>query len=125
MKICWDGNLACGVILCVNDGRAMSFYREICWAAAWQVASLCAQYGVQDKVSRQIFPSHLPDPWAGTVSRTDRGEVVGLISKEKWAKTRDIVREMSKMLKDASKKGREGPALVEATRRTVGQWVYR
>ena len=31
------------------------------------------------------------NPWAGTDSRTDRGEVVGLVSREKWAKTRDLV----------------------------------
>ena len=29
------------------------------------------------------------------------------------------------MLKHASKKGREGPALVKATRRPGGQWAYR
>ena len=105
MKVRWDGRLACKVFLYVDNGRAMGFCQEICWAAAHRVAALCAKYGVKDKASKRTFPSHLPEPWAGTVSRTDQGEVIGLVSKEKWAKTRDLMRELSRMLQDDTKKG--------------------
>ena len=77
----------------------------IFWATAQRVAALCAKYGVKDKASKLTFPSHLPEPRAGTVSRTDQGEVIGLVSKEKWAKTRDLMRELSRMLQDDTKKG--------------------
>ena len=125
MKICWDGHLACEGFLYVDDGRATGFCREICWAAAWRVASLCTKYGVQDKAAKRTFLSHLPEPWAGTISRTDQGEVVGLVCKEKWAKTRGLVQELALMLNDASEKGQQGPPLVEAMQSPIGRWFYR
>ena len=83
MKIRWDGHLACEVFLYVDDGHATGFFREICWAAARQVASFCTKHGVQDKAVKRTFPSHLPAAWAGAVSRTDQGEVVGIVSDKK------------------------------------------
>ena len=50
--------------------------------------------------------------------------MVGLVSKGKWAKTRGLVRELAKILKDASKKRQEGPALFEAVQSPGGQWAY-
>ena len=125
MKIRWDGHLSCEVFLYVDDGRATGFCREICWAAARRVASLCAKYGIQDKSAKRTFPSISPGPWAGTVSRTDQGEVVGLVSKEKWAKTRSLVREMAQMLDDALERGRAGPPVCEAIQGVDGTWSYQ
>ena len=51
--------------------------------------------------------------------------MVGLVSKGKWAKTQGLVRELAKMLEDASQQGREGPAVVEATQSIGGKWTYR
>ena len=84
------------------------------------MASLCAKYGIQDKSAKRTFPSILPDPWAGTVSRTDQGEVVGLVSKEKWVKTQSLVRELAQMLEDALERGREGPPACDATQGVDG-----
>ena len=76
-------------------------------------------------MAKRTFLSHLPDPWAGTVSRTDQGEVVGLVSKEKWMKTQSLVRKLAQMLEDASQRGREGPAVFEVTQGVDGTWSYQ
>ena len=125
MKTRWDGHLACEVFLYDDDGRATGFCREICWAAAQRVASLCAKCGIQDKSAKQTFPSLLSNPWAGAVSRTDQGEVVGLVSKEKWVKTQSLVRELAQMLEDASQRGREEPAVFEVTQGVDETWSYQ
>jgi hypothetical protein len=80
MKLRWDGHLATEVYVYVDDGRVVGFCREICWAAARRLASLCTHYGVQDKAAKRTFPTPTPGPWAGTVSHTDQHEVAGLVS---------------------------------------------
>ena len=89
------------------------------------MVSLCTKYGIQDKSAKRTFPSHLPDPWAGTVSCTDQGEVVCLVSKEKWEKTQRLMHEPAKMLEDASQRGREGPAVFEVMQGVDGTWSYQ
>ena len=125
MKIRWDGHLACEVFLYVDDGRATGFCRKICWAAARQVASMCTRLGVQDKAVKRTFPSPLPGPWAGTVSRTDEGEVVFLVSAGKWAKTRSLVQELAGMLLLISAAGQKGPPSVETWRGPDGRVRFR
>ena len=125
MKIRWDGHLACEVYLYVDDGRATGFCREICWAAGRKVAALCSKYGVQDKAVKRTFPSHLPAPWAGTVTQTDQGEVVGLVDDGKWAKTQRLVRELAAMLLKISEFNQSATPCVEVHRAPDGRIRYR
>ncbi len=42
--------------------------------------------------------SRTPSPWAGTVTHTDRDQVCGMVSQEKWEKTQLLIRELRLML---------------------------
>jgi len=39
-----------------------------------------------------------PGPWAGTVTRTEGGSLVGMVSQEKWDKTKGLLKELTNML---------------------------
>ena len=127
MKLRWDGHLATEVFYYVDDGRATGFCREICWAAARQVAALCARYGVQDKAAKRTFPSPTPGPWAGTLSHTDRHEVAGMVSVPKWGKTKALIGEAWGLVEHALSCERTwGGSMryVRATRDAVGRRRY-
>ena len=74
---------------------------------------------------KRTFPSPPPGPWAGTVSRTDEGEVVGLVSAGKWAKTRSLVQELAGMLLKVSAAGQKEPPSVETWRGPDGRVRFR
>jgi hypothetical protein len=113
MKLRWDGHLATEVYIYVDDGRVVGFCREICWAAARRVASLCSHFGVQDKAAKRTFPTPTPGPWAGTVSHTDQHEVAGLVSVGKWSKTQALVQELSDLMEEAGARGLPRQRLLE------------
>ena len=94
MKIRCDGHLATEIYTDVDDRRATGFCREIFWAADRRVATLCSKYGIQDKAAKQKFSTPTPGPWAVTMSHTDQGEVVVLVSEEKWNKTKALIQEL-------------------------------
>ena len=107
MKIRWDGHLATKVYMYVDYGRATGFCREICWAACRQVASTCTKLGVQEKAEKRTFLTPTQGTWAGTVTHTDRGEITGLVSDEKWAKTKAQILELDTLVQEAEAAGRE------------------
>ena len=47
-----------------------------------------------------MSPAECPGPWAGTVTRTEGGSLVGMVSQEKWDKTTGLLKELTDMLKD-------------------------
>ena len=98
MKVRFDGHLACEVFVYVDDGRITGFCREICWAAARKLASLCTKRGVQDAGRKRTGPINSPGPWAGTMCFTTDGRVTGLVSELKWEKTRKLVLELKEMV---------------------------
>ena len=98
MKVRFDGHLASEVFIYVDDGRITGFCREICWAAARKMASLCTKRGVQDAGRKRTGPQMSPGPWAGTMCFTTDGRVTGLVSELRWEKTRKLVMELKEML---------------------------
>jgi hypothetical protein len=101
MKVRFDGHLACEVFVYVDDGRITGFCREICWAAARRMASVCTKRGVQDSSRKRTGPSTTPGPWAGTMCFTNDDRVAGLVSQTKWDKTRALVLELKEMVEVA------------------------
>ena len=51
---------------------------------------------------KEDFPSQEPVPWAGTVCHTSRGEIIGIVSQEKWEKTRALVTELAAMVAESA-----------------------
>ena len=52
----------------------------MCWAAVRKFTALFAKYGIQDAARKQMFPSWLSGPWAGTVCHTDNDMLVDMVS---------------------------------------------
>jgi hypothetical protein len=49
---------------------------------------------------KQTSPAECLGPWAGTVTRTEGGSLVGTVSQEKWDKTKGLLKELTDMLTD-------------------------
>ena len=100
MKSRWDGHLYSEVCVYIDDGRATGFCPEICLAAASHFAAVCSNKGVQDAKRKRTFPSWTPGPWDGTITLTD-GELLVVVFKAKWDKTRCLINELRYMMDTA------------------------
>ena len=98
MKIRAEEFLAAEIFMFVDDGRVVAHSPDLALRAACAYASRCAKLGVQDASRKQTLPSKMPGPCAGTVIRTDGGQVCGMVSLEKWEKTKLLIKELSMML---------------------------
>jgi hypothetical protein len=103
-KIRVDGTLASEVFIYVDDARIVGETSERCWDATRRFASYCNSVGIQDAPRKRHGPSQTPEPWAGTVTHTDNGEVVGLVSQAKWDKAKAHIKEMRKMYESDPKR---------------------
>jgi hypothetical protein len=101
MKIRWDGHLAAEVFVYVDDGRAIGPTEHLTWQAARAYGAGCSRRGVQDASRKRTTPSETPGPWAGTVTHTNRGQVCGMVSQEKWDKTKRLISEVAEMVKQS------------------------
>ncbi len=98
MKIRSDGHLASEIFVYVDDGRPTGYCSDITWQAARAYGSGCSRRGIQDASRKRTSPTDSPGPWAGTVTRTEGGSLVGLVSQEKWDKTKGLIKELIDML---------------------------
>ena len=94
MKIRCDGHLAAEIFVYVNDGRATGHSPRLTWAAARAYAAGCSRRGVQDASRKRTSLSDTPGPWAGTVTHTTGGRVLGMVSQGKWDKTKLLIAEL-------------------------------
>ena len=98
MKIRSGGFLAAEIFVYVDDGRMVAFSPDLAWRAACAYVSCCSMLGVQDASRKRTSPSETPEPWAGMVTHTDGGQVCGMVSQEKWEKTKVMIMELSRMV---------------------------
>jgi hypothetical protein len=98
MKIRWNGELAAEVFVYVDDGRGTGPNEFLSWQAARAYGAGCSRRGVQDASRKRTSPSLTPGPWAGMVTHTDKGMVRGMVSQEKWDKTKRLILEMRGMV---------------------------
>jgi hypothetical protein len=97
MKIRWDGQLAVEVFVYVDNGPTGPT-EFLTWQAGQAYGAGCTRRGVQDASHKRTSPSQTPGPWAGTVTHTDRGRVYGMVSQEKWNKTKCLIAELEEMV---------------------------
>ena len=100
MKIRFDGHLAADVFVYVDNGRPTGYCRDLTWRAARAYGSGCSRRGVQDASRKRTSPAECPGPWAGKVASTEGGLLVGMVSQEKWDKTKGLLKELTDMLAD-------------------------
>lgn len=87
------GTIASDVYIYVDDVRPVGQGRKDCLHASRRFGSLCGHYGVNDAARKVKGPDMKPGPWAGTMVYSDEG-VDGLVSQQKWDKTKGYVREL-------------------------------
>ena len=98
MKIRADGFLAAEIFVYDDDGRVVAHSPDLAWRAARAYAAHCAKLGVQDASRKQMLPSRTPGPWAGMATHTNRDQVCGMVSQEKWETTKLLIIEPSMMV---------------------------
>ncbi len=98
MKLRWDGDLAAEVFVYVDNGRPTGPTEFLTWQAGRAYGAGCTRRGVQDASRKRTSPSHTPGPWAGTVTHTDKGRLSGMVSQEKWDRTKHLIQEMGEMV---------------------------
>jgi hypothetical protein len=98
MKICWDGELAAEVFVYVDNGRPTGPTKYLTWQGGRTYGAGCTRRGTQDASQKRTSPSQTPGPWAGTVTHTDGGRVCGMVSQEKWDKTKRLIAKMEEMV---------------------------
>jgi hypothetical protein len=98
MKIRADDHLAAEIFVFVDDGRPTGHNQELMWKAAWAYRTGCSRRGIQDASRKRTFPTMTPGPWAGTMTHTEGGAVVGMLLQEKWNKTKVMIQELVEMI---------------------------
>jgi hypothetical protein len=98
MKIREDEHLAAEIFVYVDNGHPTGHSLRLTWAAARVFAAVCSRRGVQDASRKRTLPTETPGPWAGTVTHTEGGCILGMVSQEKWDKTKLLIAELVEMI---------------------------
>ncbi len=101
MKIRFDEHLTAEVFVYVDNGWPTGYYRDLTWRAARAYGSGCSRQGVQDASRKQTSPAECQGPWAGTVTRTEGGLLVGMVSQKMWDKTKGLLKELTNILTES------------------------
>jgi hypothetical protein len=91
-KLRSDGVLAADLQIYVDDFRTSGPTEVDCWKASQRVSSVLGSVGIQDTPRKRRPPSLEPGAWAGGVMHSSNDEVTILVTEERWAKTRKILR---------------------------------
>jgi hypothetical protein len=91
-KLRSDGRLAADLQIYVDDFRTTVPTEVDCWRASQRVSSVLGSLGIQDTPRKRPPPSLEPGAWAGGVMHASNDEVTILVTEERWAKTRKILR---------------------------------
>jgi hypothetical protein len=98
MKLGTNGLLAVEIFVCMDDGWPTGHSQELTWRAARAYGLGCLRQGIQDASRKRTLPTETPGPWAGTVTHTKGGCVLGMVSQEKWDKTKSLIEELRDMI---------------------------
>ncbi len=80
MKIRADGHLAAEIFVYMDDGRPTVHCPRLTWAAGRAYAAGCLRRGIQDASRKRTLLMETLGPWAGTVTHTEGGRVLGVVS---------------------------------------------
>ena len=98
MKIRRDGHLVADIFVYVDDERVATDSKDLTWRAGRAYGAGSSRRGVQDASRKRTSPLKTPGPWAGTVTHTTKGKVVGMVSQEKWDRTKRMIAELQLLL---------------------------
>jgi hypothetical protein len=108
-KIRWDdNNIACDIVIFVDDLRVTGPTKNECWKAGQRGAQILNHLGLQDAPRKRRNSSQAPGPWSGCILRTDLAGVFLFVSQEKWDKAKAQIDEIIRMVEsDPSKLDRK------------------
>ncbi len=98
IKLRTDGHLAAEIFVYVGDRRTAGHSPGLTWRTVRAYGLGCSRWGIQDASRKRTSPTETPGPWAGTITHTEGGSVVGMVSQEKWDKTRWMIEELLEMI---------------------------
>jgi hypothetical protein len=99
-----DNNIACDIVIFVDDLRVTGPTKDECWKAGQRAAQTLGHLGLQDAPRKRRGSSQAPGPWSGCILRTDLSGVFLFVSQEKWDKAKAQVEEIIQMIEfDPSK----------------------
>ena len=93
-----DNNIACDIVIFVDDLRVSGPTDSECWGAAQRAAQVINHLGLQDAPRKRRGPSQAPGPWTGSMLRTDLKGVFLMVAQDKWDKAKAQVEEVIEMI---------------------------
>jgi hypothetical protein len=93
-----DNNIACDLVIFVDDLRVTGPTSDECWHAGQRAAQVLNHLGLQDAPRKRRGASQAPGPWTGTILRTDLNGVFVFVSQDKWDKAKAKIEEVIGMV---------------------------
>ena len=78
MKIRFDGQTACEILIYVDDGRVVGPNEELCWRETRRATSILNSLGIHDSDRKHRFPSQNPGLWTGNLVNTTSDIRIGI-----------------------------------------------
>ena len=91
-----DGLLVADILIYVDDERLIGPTEDLCWEAYRRWVLAFSWLGIKDDSRKVQPPSKSPGTWSGTITNT-KGGVYGLVSQERWDKTRRFIANLVRM----------------------------
>jgi len=83
----------------VDDLRALGWSLEHAWQIAHLIASRLQFLGIQDAPRKRRIDQ---GPWAGSIYVTDKDLIQQTVTKEKWDKAKNFIKEIKQLLQENS-----------------------
>jgi hypothetical protein len=93
-----DKNIACDIVIFVDDLRVTGPSSDECWKAGQRTAQIINHLGLQDAPHKRRDSSQAPGPWTGSILRTDLDGVFLFVAQDKWDKAKAQVEEIIIMI---------------------------
>jgi hypothetical protein len=93
-----DGRVAADICSFVDDLRPTGTSKKEAWLAARKAGSTLSYLGLQDASRKRRDSSMNPGAWAGSLLRSDNGQVRILSAQEKWDKAKMLIKDTQDLL---------------------------
>jgi hypothetical protein len=93
-----DNNVACDIVIFVDDLRVTGPTNAECWQAGQRAAKTINHLGLQDAPRKTRDADRAPGPWTGSILRADLDGVFLFVVQDKWDKAKSQVEEIISMI---------------------------
>jgi hypothetical protein len=93
-----DNNVACDIVIFVDDLRVAGPANAECWQAGQRAAKTINHLGLQDAPRKTRDANRAPGPWTGSILRADLYGVFLFVVQDKWDRAKSQVEEIISMI---------------------------